>query len=82
MRRQKMLALLDPIWLCLKYGCAPTLQGRKPFSAVGPQLLTIAYVLLGKKYRGIILSNIIPKSHISHWVLGMIYFFEVKYCQN
>ena len=75
-----MLALLDPILLCLKLCPGParteTFFGRLP---------TAAYDCLGfarKKYRGIILSNIIPNSHISHWVLGIIYFFEVKYCQN
>ena len=41
------------------------------FWATWAQLITAAY----KYYTGIILATIISKSHISYWVLGIVFFF-------
>jgi hypothetical protein len=68
-----ILALLDPIWLYLKI--------MPQFCKDGNLSWPFAHNYLGLLIF-FILSKIISKSHISHWILGMIYFFEVKYCQN
>ena len=69
-----MLTLLDLIWLCLKL--CPNSARTETFFGRWPTVPYDCLRFARKKYRGIILSHIIPKSHISHWVLGMIYFLK------
>ena len=79
LRRQNVedmiLALLGPIWLCLNMCPASSARRETSFG----RLCTADHSCLPfarKNYTGLILSKIIPKSHISHWVLGILFFWR------
>ena len=81
LRRQNVedmiLALLDPIWLCLNM--CPALQGGSPCSAACAQLITAAYLSLEKT---------IPVSFCQKlfqnpiYLIEFMFFFDVTVCQN
>ena len=85
LRRQNVedmiLALLDPIWLCLNM--CPALQGGNPCSAACAQLITAAYLSLEKtmpvSFCQTLFRNPLYIS-LSSW--NNMFFFDVQVCQN